>query len=309
MTKKMYWYGSNRHGKAGVLIDALEARGWEQAKPKDADVIFVDSDSDHKFIADHKHKKIMMYPHAGRVNLINDFDNYPISPYITCGFVNTESHITVQRTIGITYPLEVIGWYLCPVREFQPRESYRKVLFAPIHPNADHALSNVDKELNQEAYKKLAYLVAADEIDLTVRYIDTLEANGIVKFESLNINYHQAKPEIDTVEIEHTDIVIAHQTFAHLGVALGVPALMMGEDIPPRIGSEKKKDYQIAKHWEEYKQIIQYPLDFLKPDWQNMLQHAAVCYFCEDAVKKWKQAMIGEMFNPDYFVSCVEKYL
>jgi hypothetical protein len=118
-------------------------------------------------------------PHAARPNVFNDFDGYPIYSHITAGFVASCGHVEVIRRIGINYPLEVIGWYLCPMKPFQPRENYRKVLFAPIHPNNNGTLSSIDRKVNIDTFKILLALVEAGEIELTVRYLRKMDTGGI----------------------------------------------------------------------------------------------------------------------------------
>jgi len=313
VNKLYYFHGGNRHGKATALITALESHGWHDAPALKSNAIFVDSDTDKQFLNTmyQRGKNIFMYPHAGSPNLINDFEHYPISPFIKAGFVSAQGHLEIQRIIGIDYPLEVMGWHLCETRPFQKRDSYRNVLFAPIHPNADGTLSEINQKINKDTFEKLSPLVQSGEIDLTVRFIGNSKDNGLSTFEN-GIRWMNVKPEIDTKQIDtkqidEADIVIGHQTFAYLAVARGIPTLMMGENIAPRLGSERLKDFQWSKSWSHYKNILEYPHDILQDVDTLNLFRAVIAG--DPYTNDWRERMIGKPFNPDYFVARVESYL
>lgn len=304
---KFYFHGGNRQGKAGALIEALESRGWQGAiMMNKCDAFFADVDKDTQYL-DKMHrmgKKIFMFPHAARPNLFNDFGRFPIYPHTSAGFQMADGHIEILRIIGVHYPIEVIGWFYCPMKEFKPRESYRNVLFAPIHPNSDNSLSDVDKGLNQDTFKKLLTMVKSAEIRLTVRFIRGLENNGL--WQVPGVKYVQVQPTIDYSQIDEADLVVSHQTFAYIAIARGVPVVMMGEEVPPRVGSPAKQDFRFAQSWDKYKDLLMYPLDILAVDDVRALFCRAIASDAE--IVDWRTRLIGKPFDPAYFVQRVESY-
>lgn len=308
MTLKYLFYGGNRHKKATALIAALESRGWRSALDvPSCNALFVDSDVhiDAMQAARRRNKPIFIYPHAGRPNLFNDFPNFPIYPNITAGFFPSDGQIEIMRRINIPYPLESIGWFLCLQRPFTPRHGYRRVLFAPIHPNSDNALSDVDKQINIDTFKILVHMAHSNEIKLTVRYIRKLENNGL--WIEPGVKYNEVKPQTDTIQMDEADLVVSHQTYAYIAIARGIPVVMMGESIPPRMGYFQKKDFSYANSWDQYKDLLMYPLDILAASNVRELFHEAIS--SDERIKEWRARMIGEPFNPNRFVDRVESYL
>lgn len=300
----------NHQGKADTLIRALIGRGWKMTpKPDEATFILCDVDIPphaKRLAAYHNAgQKVFLYPHAARPNLFHDFEGFKPSPHITTSFVVSQGHVELLETIHKEHTYEVIGWFLCPVRPFQPRKQYRKVLFAPIHPNADNSLSEMDRGINHDTFETLLPLVRAGEIELTVRYIRDLAINGIRK--RPRINYLQVEPRVSYKEMDEADLVISHQTFAHLAVARGAPTIMMGEDNPPRVGSPIRGDFRYAQSFENYKHLLMFPLDILaEKDTLGLFKRA----MSSDAeIADWRRRMIGEPFKPNRFVDVLESYL
>lgn len=292
------------------MVRALELSGWIwTAGSGGADIILSDSDvpSRAKSLASfhQRGKKIFLYPHAARPTLFNDFEGYPPSPYIDAHFLTAAGHIEIMRSIGIKYPLEVIGWYLCPMKPFQPRTEARRILFAPIHPNSNGTLPSIDRTMNANVLRKLVPLVKAGEIQLTIRYLRGLEQNGL--WIEDKVTYIQGEPDQTYTQIDEADLVIAHQTFAYIAIARGVPTVMVGEDVPPRVGCEEYRTFQYARSFEKYKDLLMYPFDILKEDDTLALFQRAVQSDCE--IADWRTRLIGEPFNAAHFVQLVEKYL
>lgn len=306
----MYFYLFNHQNKGTALVRALQQAGWNwTAQLGRADVIFSDSDvpARAKILASfhQRGKKIFLYPHAARPTLFNDFPGYPPSPYIDAHYITAAGHVPIMRSIGLPYPLEVMGWHLCPMKPFEPRTSARRVLFAPIHPNSNGTLSVGDRKINADTLRKLLPLVRSGEIELTIRYLRGLDKNGIWKEDG--ITYIEGDPDQSYAQIDDADVVIAHQTFAYIAIARGVPVIMMGEDVPPRMGCEEHRDFQYARSWKKYKDLLMYPFDILAADDVAALFQRAVQSDCE--IADWRTRLIGEPFNGPRFVKLVEKYL
>jgi hypothetical protein len=308
----MRFYMYNHQNKGLALINALKDAGhiWT-AQAGTADCIFTDSDvpARNKTLASfhQRQKKIFIYPHAARPNLFNDFDGYPPSQYIDCDFVPAAGHITILQAIGLKHLFEVIGWYLCPIKPFQPRERAYKVLFAPIHPNHALTLSKADQDVNIAAWKKLLPLADKGAIKLKVRYLRGLERNGI--WQQNNIEYIEGQPDQTYSQIDEADLVVSHQTFAHIAIARGVPTVMMGESVPPRIGCEEHRDFKYVKNWAQYKDLLMYPLDILDPDEEDTLALFDRAIRSDEQIAAWKARLIGQPFDPHHFARTVEKYL
>jgi hypothetical protein len=306
----MKFYFFNHQNKGLALVRALESKGWIwTALSGNAHLIFSDSDvpSRSKSLTGFRQrgKKIFLYPHAARPNLFNDFPGFPPFSHVAAHLVCTPGHIEILKRFGHPHHFEAIGWYLCPIKPFQPREHSRKVLFAPIHPNSNGSLSKIDQKINAETYRRLLALVESGEIDLTVRFLRGLEKNGLWLVEG--VTYIEGQPDQSYEQIDSADLVVSHQTFAHIAVARGVPTIMMSESTPPRLGSEAMHDFKYVQHWDQYKDLMMYPLDILAEDDTAALFARAVQSDCE--IADWRQRLIGEPFDPAKFIGTVERYL
>jgi hypothetical protein len=154
---------------------------------------------------------------------------------------------------------------------------------------------------------KLFRLVLAGHIKkLTVRYLAPFDGNGISKYDHPYIEYLEGSAGPDTRQIDQSDLVVGHQTFAMLAVARGVPTVMMGEDICPHV-EYRNGGFIEAPHWDEYKYLLMYPLDILAVDHPlDLIQRAMATDY---DILDWRDRMIGKPFDPGLFVSIVESYL
>lgn len=305
---KFYFY--QHQNKSAALIDALRRAGWVSTGPAQAKVIFTDTDHGPMYAPlkqyHQRGKAVFLYPHAARPNLFVDMtEGYNGFKHLSAHFVTAKGHREILQRIDYPHPIEVIGWYLCPILPFQPREDFRKVLFAPIHPNSDGSLSDIDKTLNANTFRRLLPLAESGAIDLTVRYLRGLGSNGLWPVDY--VHYIQGKPDQSYQDIDAADVVISHQTFAYIAIARGKPTLMMGENITPRFSSPVKGKWQSAKSFEKYREILQYPLDILAESDTLALLRKSVRSDAE--IVDWKKRMIGNPFNPNEFVTKVKKYL
>jgi hypothetical protein len=244
--------------------------------------------------------RTFVYPHTARPSIIAAF--YDLWPHTTAEFVSTDGHIEIMRRMGNNHKLHAVGWSLCPILPFKPRAHVYNVLFAPIHPRN----SKIDRKLNQAVIDKLRPLWETDQIRLTVRYLIPFEGNGIVRVDHPNVVYVEGSAGPAWQQIDEADLVVSHQTFSSLGVARGVPTLMMGEGTPQHV-EYRNGVYLEARGWSEYHHLIDYPLDLLAvDDARSLIQRAALT---DVDIQDWKRRMIGEPFNPELFVSILESYL
>ena len=301
----------NHHSKGNLFLKALFQPGYRRSGNYSSSrkLAFVMTDqailgrSGHLAdMYDAGTRHFFVYPHTARPNLVNDI--VPEFEHITAQFVATPEHANVMRLYGYSKPLHAVGWTFCPIEEFKPKGAPRRVLFAPIHPRC----SKVDQDVNAESFERLFRLAKKDDIQLTVRYINRLEDAGLEFVTHPNVEYFQGRLDPDFEQIDETDVVVSHQTFAWIAVARGVPTVMMAEDLPTHIevlGQEPR----YAENWEKYHHLIAYPLDLLAvPKYKSLdILQRAVKWNAD--VEIWKKRLIGEPFNPERFMEILEGYL
>lgn len=223
-------------------------------------------------------------------------------------FVSAPAGVYLMEKIG--YPCEVVevGWSLTEIRDFQPRSKAKQICYAPIHPNANGYLNDVDKNLNRAAYARLVDYAEKNDAEIKVRFCRSIVDNGLgqeMAEAHPKVVWKQATPDSSTDDITQADLVVSHQTFAYMAVALGIPTIMMGEDIAPRSGN-RDDGFTYSAHFEDYRDYLAFPLDILNGDPEEVIQTAVTG---SEAVEDWKARFIGKPFRPDYFVDCIEERL
>ena len=247
---------------------------------------------------------VFLYPHAARPMV--QYDGC-IEPHpVTAMFTHAEGGKRIMQKIGYPYPVEVTGWSYSEIRPFQPVDEIGRILYAPIHPNANGWLSDVDKDLNRRTYERLFAFCEDWGVELSVRYIGSWAENGLDGVLMADfVETHKGKKNNSSYDMETADVVVSHQTFAWIAVALGVPTVMMGEDVPPRSGN-REDGFCYVRHWDDYKDDLMFPLDILAEDPADVIGKA--CAGCS-AVEDWKSRLIGEPFDGPKFVQTLESYL
>ena len=301
---------AHHQNKENAFKAALRSRGWHESQYRFSQYIsfgLFDGDWREAMIDQMKGKPWFLYPHAARPMV--QYDGC-VEPRKDCRamFVSAPAGVYLMEKIG--YPCEVIeiGWSLCPIRPFQQKEEAKHIVFAPIHPNGNGFLADVDKKLNQETYERLVKYAEMHEATVTVRFCRDIKDNGLGKAmteQHPNVIWKQAYPDGSTEDIKNADVVVAHQTYAYMAVALGVPTVMMGEDVPPRSGNSEA-GFCYVTHFDAYRDYLMFPLDILHGETENVIQTA-----CEgsDAVEDWKSRFIGKPFDGDRFVDAIEERL
>lgn len=302
------FYCYDHQGKAREYKRALLAHGWQETKEQTkARIVLSDMDisSRGRTLEElaRMGKKVFLYPHGGIPNIFWDFPGYVPSRFVCAQFVPAPGHYEIMKAYGYPQPIEVIGWHLSPVRRYRPEREIRRILFAPIHPNNNGFLSRIDRDINSESFRRALDLANGEGASLTVRYLGDLRINGLWRAGA--VSYIQGSPDLSIGEIERADLVIAHHTFAYMAVAMGVPTLMMGEDIAPRIGDREEKLLR-AQSWEKYKDLMRYPLDILEGDPFDMAVRAAGS---DSDIIQWRERMIGKPFDAALFVERLGSYL
>ncbi len=301
----------DHQNKAGAYIEALKTAGYiltERDNVQGTRFVLTDGDWRQSLMdnAAARNIPVFLYPHAARPMVI--YDGCVEPQPVRCMFTQAPGGKALMEKIGYPYPVEVSGWAYSEIRPFRPSEKVERVLFAPIHPNGNGWLSDVDKQINERAFSALQIWCYQNRAQLSIRYIGTPEQCGLGKaaaFEAPYIEWHPGKKNNSTADMETADLVVAHQTFAWIAVALGIPTVMMAEDIPPRSGNSEA-GFCFVKHWDDYKADLMYPLDLLTGDPEGTMAKAAAG--CEE-VEAWKARLIGQPFDGKAFVEKLESYL
>ena len=305
---KLYVLEDHQH-KSDAYAAALADAGYFEARHLNCQGIsFLLADADWREDMMRTAKSmdipVFLYPHAARPMV--QYDG-PVEPKpVRAMFTHAPGGAELMKRIGYPNPVEVTGWAYSKVRPFRPVQEIRRVCFAPIHPNGNGYLHQVDKDLNRRTYTALTEWAAGSGAEISIRYIGTLEQCGLDGLPEADfVEWHKGKKNNSTLDMETVDLVVAHQTFAWIAVALGIPTVMMGEDVPPRTGNTDA-GFRYVDHWDDYKDYLMYPLDILAGDPAEVIGKAAAgC----SAVEDWKQRFIGEPFDGPRFVKTLEAYL
>ena len=289
--------------------DALKDAGYLDTERLHAQGIrFVLSDADWRMgvmeDAAERGIPVFLYPHAARPMV--QYDGCVEPHPVRCMFTHAEGGVELMRIIGYPYPVEVTGWAFSDIRPFRPVKTVKRILYAPIHPNANGYLHQVDKDLNRRTYQRLADWCEKTGAQMSIRYIGTLEQCGLDGLPGSDlIEWHRGKKNNSSMDMMTADLVVAHQTFAYIAVALGIPTVMMGEDVPPRSGNAEE-GFCYVSHWDDYKDLLMYPLDILKDDPDEVIRTAAST---DEPIKEWRDRYIGKPFDGPAFVKKLESYL
>jgi hypothetical protein len=303
----MKFIALNHQHKADILIDALRKKGHLLSLRPIGQIIPHFCLTDHSVLIRRRKleqlyrrglKFFFQYPHTARPNLINDI--YDWWPHITAEFVSAQRHIDViRRYRDVPKNIHVIGWHLCPLCPFHSTGKVREVLFAPIHPRN----TDLDQRVNREVFDRLYKLAKSGIVNLTVRYLSTIEGNGLQQMPGVKYIIGGLEPSWD--DIDTTDVVVSHQTYAWLAVARGIPTVMMAEDMPTHT-SPRAGPILFAKNWDTYKDLLMYPLDILNYDDPMTVLTRAVT--TDEDIRAWRTRMIGNDFDSGKFVRLIEEY-
>ena len=302
---------ANHQHKGDAFELALARRGWHVSRYTYSQYVrfgLFDADWRAGDIDALNGKPYFLYPHAARPMVQYDGS---VTPRTDCRamFVSAPAGVYLMEKIG--YPCEVVevGWSLTPVKPFWPRATVERITFAPIHPNQNGYLNEIDKDLNRRAYARLlAYVKANEDVTVLVRFCRNIDDNGLgeeYRRQDPGFVWKQASPDGSTDDITQADLVVSHQTFAYMAVALGIPTVMMGEDVAPRSGN-REDGFSFSAHFEDYRDYLMFPLDILQGDTDEIIQTAITG---SEAVADWRSRFIGQPFDGDRFVNCIEERL
>ena len=250
-----------------------------------------------------KHERgvpILLYPHAARPMVQYD-GIVEVFPHVRVMISIAEGHKQVMERFGFPVPVVACGWTLCKQKPFEAVREAKRVLFGPIHPNANGWLSEELQRVNRETYTRLRKWTKENGAELVIRHVHDLAKNGLNRIAG-DVKTVRGLPNGCTDEIDEADLVVGHQTFAYLAVARGKPTLMMAEDMTPTSGNSAEKLRRVA-HWDAYRDLLRYPLDVLDPDLDGTIDKALRGGY----VDEWRELFIGTPFDAGKFVRTVEE--
>ena len=307
MTNSSRFYFYEHQHKGEQYLNALEAAGFERVPPSEADFALLDHESGHfgmgfaselGYFAERR-VPIFTYPHTARPGFVYDLHKH--WPYTRAKFVHSPGFKEVLESLECPVPIEVVGWPYSEIKPFEKREPGKKlkVLFGPIHPNANGWLCPWYCETNT---RMLQLLLNTPDIDLTIRYFHRLEEQGLWHCDKAT--YVQAEPDGSTKEIEEADVVIGAFTFAYLALAMGKPTIMIGELTRPHAGN-KPWNVRWSLNWEKYFENTCFTyngeLYFDQPEkFRKILEQSLDP---TDEVINWREKFIGRPFDAGLFVS------
>lgn len=296
--------------KGNKFREVLLSGGWEEVTSSyRANLVFADLEGwgREKFLNDvfvRRGVSTVLYPHGPVASCSWNFPGCKSFPFVAGVLLPASGHIDIMKAYGAAYLDKVVltGWPYSPVREFA-RTSGRSIVFAPIHPNANGFLSEVDKELNRRTLLKLIELKRKGVHEITVRYIGELPQNGL--WVDSSIKYVAGEKSIDDSLkfMSDFDLIVGHHTFAFLAIAIGKPTLMFGEFVAPKLGGSEKAMVH-AINWRDYRHIMMFPLDILVEDDVHFLVERAT--YSDYEISDWKAKMIGGQFNSELFLNRLE---
>jgi hypothetical protein len=250
-----------------------------------------------------KGSRVLIYPHAARP--VVAWDGFvPLPREVDTIFVSAKGHVDVLRAYGVDKRIVVSGWSYCDIQPFRKSEKIETVLFAPIHPNNNGFIPPAYKDANQRAFAILQNLAKVHGFSLRVRHLNTLENNGLCRVDG--VEYIQGLPNLNFSDAKDADVVVAAQTYAFACVAMGIPTVMFGENIPPQTGTGIN-DLKSARSWERYKELMKFPIDLL--DFPKGREYYALEWACDvekdSEILEWKSRMIGKPFDPQVLYSVI----
>jgi len=308
-------YTLARHqGKEAAYENALRKHGYQVSRFIHSNGIrfgLGDADWRRGWIDTIKEKRVpvFLYPHAARPMV--QYDG-PVTPRddVTCMFTQAEGGVELMKRIGYPCSVEAVGWAMTEILPFKPSAPVNKILFAPIHPNGNGFLHEVDKDINLRTYEKLAQYCKESGKKMTVRFCRNIRDNGLQKQyndQESFVTWHQATTDVASMQMREFDLIVGHQTYAYMAVALGKPTLMMDEAVPPRCGN-RADNFEFVKHWDDYKDYLMYPLDILNAE-HSVDEWVDIAAASDEPIKEWKKRFIGNPFDADLFVERLESYL
>ena len=292
-------------GKSRLIARALAARGCELVDDaRLADVILIDHDIPthgklaYAEICVAAGGRAFLYPHGASAMALAAWDGlYPISPILSGNLSHGPGHAEVARRYGYPHPVVDIGWPLCELRPRKVTGRVENVVFAAVHPKGDGHLSDWKLERNQDIFNRLR----VTPVKLTVRYIGTLEQNGLPLVDGITYVQAQLDDFADQIaQIDAADVVVSDRsTFSNVAIARGITTVMYDSTI---MAKDLDRDHR-TDNLHLYEDYVRYPFDAEDgvDIWE--LMHAAARD--EELVADFRARFVGGPFDVDRLIEAL----
>ncbi|HWK29031.1 MAG TPA: hypothetical protein VNS09_20890 [Solirubrobacter sp.] len=294
---------SDHNGKSRPFFGALHAAGHAFVREGPADLLLIDLDPPyflHKELIDRytdMGAKVLLYPHGGGGPILSYDGLWEPDPRVFANLVHGVGHAEYLRRIGYPSPTHVIGWSYCPLRPFRATADVKRVLFAPTHANGAGTMTEHQRKLNTDVYRRLL----ATPFEITVRHIGGLKANGLWKAPGVEFVEGTLVPAIE--DIDRADAVVAADgTFPTLAVARGVPTVVYDQGVVA-LGTPGTEPI-VPKRKHLYWDYSRFPLDAADGDLETLIRTAATS---EEPIADWKRRFVGDAFDPRTFAALIER--
>lgn len=281
-------------GKEQPYREALLAAGHVESA--DPEVVLIDFEvpvpkGDYaKWVGATKEKgaALVAYPHGFALVGEHQLTKKPYP--CAAAFVHGPGHVWLRLAYHYPNPVHAIG-YPGPRLTLEPRE-LKRVLFAPHHPLGSGWMPEDARQANTEAFRAL---LRDRDYDLSVRYVGTLEQNGI--WEERGVRYIPGQMDGTTND---ADVAVAGGTYAANCLARGIPVVMYNQQREWRVELEDH-DSRMVPNWRDHLAFTHYPYDL---DSESVLQEAAANPYSPEVVE-WMETWMPP-WEPARFATLVE---
>lgn len=292
-------------GKSRVIAQALAARGCKLVDDaRFADVILIDHDVPshgklaHAELCVAAGGRAFLYPHGPSAMAMAAWDGlYPISPILSGNLQHGPGHAEVARRYGYPHPVIDIGWPLCELRPRKLTGRVENVVFAAVHPKGDGHLSDWKLERNQDIFARLR----ATPVNLTLRYIGTLEQNGLPLVDG--VTYVQARLDdfADQIaQIDGADVVVSDRsTFSNVAIARGITTVMYDSTIMAKDLDRNHRTDNLPR----YEDYVRYPFD--AEDGVDILELMHAAARDEELVADFRARFVGGPLDVDVLLETI----
>jgi len=281
---------SDHQGKSLGLVEGLARGGAEIVWFADeADIVLIDHDVPF-------HGKLglveacvanggraFLYPHCGGATLMAEWDGiHEPSPLLSGALMPAPGHVEIARRYGYPHPVRSIGWSICPMRPRTARGRVERVLYAPSHP------PHFGNPRWADWARRLLGELSELPVELTVRYIGTMEENGLWEAPGVRFVCGQVGDAPSMLDqIDAADVVVGdYGTFSSMAVARGVATVIFDSDV-----HQSNDGTSEPAHIDLYRDYIRYPFDVRDGDLMDVMRAAAED---ERQVAEWRARFVGE---------------
>lgn len=305
------FYAIERRDTAIPFINALLANGYERTQNyKIADFLLYDKcESTSSRIGDiiksFDNKVRFIYPHTSYSWWF--WDGFIEPKPCSCNFVVGNAAIRAMTAYGYPYRIEAIGFPRCEVKPFHSTAGKH------LHYSSARLIgvngSWPDKLTKEYHIKTMDWLVKYRKCfdKITVTCMHSMERNCLTNYTHYGFEFIDLGSSLGHLnamtaikQMEDADIIISCNTFGHLAIANGYPAILYSKIENP------VNRFHYLKHIDLYKHLFEFPLDLFSMTGDEVL---ALREKPHPLIEEWKHNMIGESFDANKFISVVREFV